>query len=354
VTTPTRRTHGARTGFTLIELLVVIAIIAVLIGLLVPAVQKVREAANRAKCTNNLRQIGIASHNFYSTYNGFPRAGEHILFYDSGTGPMLRKTQDFQSPLTLLLPYLEQDKVFVTYDLRFRYNDPAAPLNAGSAANEIATYLCPTNPFSNLRSGGRDSLGFGISDYAPLPYTDIKPDGTEKGGDAYLMPGAWMGSPYPVGFYTEYGTGDATVAPNKKLHLDPTKGFIDPYFGQATISDIKDGTSYSIALYEDAARNETWSEVSGGYLDPITGTHRMWWRWAEPDTASGVSRKINNPLVPWNIHDNGPNNEIYSFHGGGAHALFADAHVTFLRDNISTIIVRALCTRNGGEQADAY
>src|SRR5262249_43192886 len=115
MTTATKPTQGARTGFTLVQLLVVIAIIAVLIGPRVAAVQKGREAANRAKCTNNLRQIGIASHNFYSTYNGFPRAGEHILFYDSGAGPVLRKTQDFQSCFTLLLPYLEQDKVFVTY-----------------------------------------------------------------------------------------------------------------------------------------------------------------------------------------------------------------------------------------------
>jgi prepilin-type N-terminal cleavage/methylation domain-containing protein/prepilin-type processing-associated H-X9-DG protein len=354
VTTVTRQTPRARTGFTLIELLVVIAIIAVLIGLLVPAVQKVREAANRAKCLNNLRQIGIASHNFYSSYNGFPRAGEHILFYDSGAGPVLRKTQDFHSPWTLLLPYLEQDKVFVTFDLRFRYNDPAAPGNAASAQSEIATYLCPTNPYSGLRSGGRDSQGFGVSDYSPLPYTDIKPDGTEKGGDAFLMAGAWMGAPYPVGLYTEYAGGDSTVAPNKKLHLDPSKGFIDPYFGLATIGDIRDGTSFTVAVYEDAGKNETWSEVSGGYLDPITNTHRLWWRWAEPDDASGVSRKINNPLTPWNIHDNGPNNEIYSFHGGGAHALFADAHAVFLRDNLATIIVRALATRNGGEQSDSY
>src|SRR6266540_4695410 len=130
VTAPKTNARGIRRGFTLVELLVVIAINAVLIGLLVPAVQKVREAANKSKCQNNLRQIGIASHAFYSSFNGFPRAGEHIVLYPDAAGvPQLRKTQDFQSAFTLLLPYLEQDKVFTTYDLRFRYNDPAAPGN---------------------------------------------------------------------------------------------------------------------------------------------------------------------------------------------------------------------------------
>ncbi len=355
MTAPKTNARGIRRGFTLVELLVVIAIIAVLIGLLLPAVQKVREAANKSKCQNNLRQIGIASHDFYSAFNGFPRAGEHIVLYPDATGALqLRKTQDFQSGFTLLLPYLEQDKVFTTFDLKFRYNDPAAPGNALAGQNLIATYLCPSNPLSNLRAGGRDSAGFGCTDYAPLPYTDITPAGVEKGGDSFLMPAGWMGSPYPIGLYTEYATGDTTVAANKKLHLDPTKGPIDAYFGMATVGDMTDGTSYSVVVYEDVGRNESWSETSGGYLDPITGTHRLWWRWVEPDCASGASRKINNPLQPWTIHDNGPNNEVYSFHGGGAHMLFGDAHVSFVRDNVATVILRGLYTRSGGEQTDAY
>jgi prepilin-type N-terminal cleavage/methylation domain-containing protein/prepilin-type processing-associated H-X9-DG protein len=356
VTSPKTNTRAWRRGFTLIELLVVIAIIAVLLGLLVPAVQKVREMANRTKCQNNLRQIGIGLHDFYAAQNAFPRAGEHILQYPDATGvPVLRKTQDFQSPMTLLLPYIEQDKVYATYDLRFRYNDPAAPPgNTLAAQNLISTYICPSNPYSNLRSGGRDSLGYGCGDYVPLPYTDIMPDGTEKGGDAFLMPAALMGSPYPIGLYTEFSTGDPAVAANKRLQLDPTKGVIDPFYGGASMSDVSDGTAYSVAFYEDVGRNESWAETSGGYLDPVTGNPRRWWRWVEPDYASGASRKINNPLLPWTIHDNGPNNEAYSFHGGGAHFLFADAHVSWIRDNVSTVVLRGLYTRNGGEQTDPY
>jgi len=116
------------------------------------------------------------------------------------------------------------------------------------------------------------------------------PDGTEKGGDAYLMRAALCGAAYPLSLYTEYTTGDSTVAPNKKIHLDPSKGTIDVYFGGTKVGSITDGTSNCMAIYEDVGRSDLYQETTGGYLDPITGTMRKHWRGAGRTSRSWTGR----------------------------------------------------------------
>ena len=101
------RNRPVRQAFTLIELLVVIAIIAVLISLLLPAVQSAREAARRAQCVNNLKQMGLSAHNFESAYNAFPRSGEH----NATIGNVVYKTQDYHSTFTMILATIEQGNV---------------------------------------------------------------------------------------------------------------------------------------------------------------------------------------------------------------------------------------------------
>ena len=337
-------TRARRRGFTLIELLVVMAIIAVLAALLIPAVQKVREAAARSNCQNNLRQLGIALHSHNTTHGVFPPAGE-FLFEDSPG--VLKQSQNLQSPITLLLPHIEQTATYEMYDLSKRYNDPAAPNNIVAAKTIIPMLLCQTNPLRDLRTGQTDSLGYGVSDYAPCPYTNLDPV-TGGSGGAFLTPAALMSTPIPV---TDLGGGTGTITNTK--HINPLT-HPDPLFGAPNVGVIKDGLSNCLAFYEDVGRNETWS--ASRYLDPVTMGSRASWRWAEPDNASGVSKPINanrtpfgGPATcPWANHDCGPNNEIFSFHPGGANCLFMDGHVVFLRESLSPQIVRALVTRNGG------
>jgi prepilin-type N-terminal cleavage/methylation domain-containing protein/prepilin-type processing-associated H-X9-DG protein len=350
------RPRQTRTGFTLIELLVVIAIIAILVGLLLPAVQKVRESANRAKCANNLRQMGIALNAYQANFNYYPPAGEGTNFNVPPGNPPTTQFRGYpfntDSPVsiwTLLLPYVEHEDVYHQFVLTTFYNDKNVPQNQVAAQNVIPTYLCPSNP---LRPDvGVDSMGFGYVDYGCTVYTDIDNTVNEKPG---------------------------TLIRNKltrmrgALGTDPTKP-----------ADIRDGTSKTIAIAEDVGRNE---QMPGAYPDPyflLTGDStyilpvgqttplRCFWRWAEQDSGFGVSGPpgavyggavtlINNNPQPfggpgnqtgcfWNTTTNcGPNDEIFSFHSGGANVVFMDGHVSFLSENIDPVALRCLVTCQEG------
>src|SRR5262249_17908900 len=145
------------------ELLVVIAIIAILIGLLLPAVQKVRETASRMSCANNLKQMGLALHNYESSHGRFPTCGQG----HSGIGIAVF---DLHSTFTYMLPYVEQDNVYRLMDLNFAYNDRRRPSNQVAAKTEIKTYRCPSNSIARP-----DPYGYGGCDYMPTNSTDIDP-----------------------------------------------------------------------------------------------------------------------------------------------------------------------------------
>ena len=135
------RTNSNRTGFTLVELLVVIAIIGILVGMLLPAVQSVREAAQRTSCVNNIRQMGLAVQNFNSTHQRYPSGvtdddDDHLDGLHSG--------------LVFLLPYLDKDNVYDQYDLNESWRDNFAV----TGGNRIEVFLCPSNVAEIEQNGG--------------------------------------------------------------------------------------------------------------------------------------------------------------------------------------------------------
>ena len=362
MTARTRR-MGWKVGFTLVELLTVIAVIAVLVGILLPAVQKVRSAAARAKCANNLRQIGLATLNFESSARSLPRAGEHVWI----SGGVLRRVLDFQSPYVSLLPYIEQGQYADAYDQRFRYNQTGPNIGASKAMPPI--FLCPENPLSGDRLNGRDSAGFGCVDYTPLSYTQLDAGGNYTPGSYW--PSALTGKQYPDGYYKDFGTGgDPLVSAAKTWQLDQAlnlgpSAVIDAQFGGPRMEEIYDGTSVTVMFAEDVGQNERMLSNGGSSVDPVSVSASAHWRWASPDIASGQLRRINSAKngtysTPdptdgcyWSQQDCGPNSEIFSFHGNGAHYVFADGHVVFVRDTTALAVLRALSTRADAKNESA-
>ena len=318
----------ARRGFTLIELLVVIAIIAILIALLLPAVQQAREAARRTQCKNNLKQLGLAMHNFEGTKGQFPTGGQGTVANTGVTG------WDLHSTFTHLLPFLEQGTLASMIDMKFAYNDKRAPNNQAAARTAIPGLICPSNGLAEP-----DPQSYGQTDYAAPVHVDIDPT-TGLGNNATRVDGALT-------------------------------------LGGARIALITDGLSQTIALAEDNPMNyETLSPyvvspnpdpIGSNNADPPTASgNRAMNRWAEPDNGFGVSgpgnvatRKqpyINNNNSPiggptdcsWGLTNCGPNGEIFSLHSEGAHVVLCDGSAQFLSAQIDFVTLRSLISRSEG------
>jgi prepilin-type N-terminal cleavage/methylation domain-containing protein/prepilin-type processing-associated H-X9-DG protein len=361
------KSPSGRPAFTLIELLVVIAIIAVLIALLLPAVQSAREAARRAQCTNNLKQIGLGLFNYESSTGSFPPAGESTNFNVAvGTPAVTQFVDGGWSALARIMPFMEGNASFNAFNFATDYNE-ATGMNYTGASTVVNVFLCPSS--TRAPDGGRDGNdpndvasglngGYGYTDYGATNYVDIDPFGQ-----------------------TTYATKfPATPYRNK---FSRANGLL--HQGKTRIAEITDGTSNTIAIGEDAGRDPRYdSPYTEAYYDgfnprPILGqgpaglaipVYRRFWRWAEPDSAYGVSGAPNNKYRPdhepiaWT--ETGPfvaqgtnagnNDELFSFHPGGINVLMGDGSVRFLKDSVNVVTLRALVTLAGSEviSADQY
>jgi prepilin-type N-terminal cleavage/methylation domain-containing protein/prepilin-type processing-associated H-X9-DG protein len=291
--TRVRRSRSA--GFTLIELLVVIAIIAILIGLLVPAVQKVREAASRAQCQNNMKQLGLGLHNFHDAYKGFPPAKQDT--------PEMGWTY-------FVLPYIEQGPLYKRINLTVAWDNTTVNDHDPGGVNQavVPVFLCPSAPPDRTGTNHRQML-----DYPAITQlTRPNPSYT-----AFPMPAS-----------------------------DPTYIGVLGHNVKRKLTAITDGTSNTILLAESGGRNQTWQ------MGRMTSTGGTTGAWANPGTQITVSGfNPSNPAAttgPCAVNCTNAN-EIYGFHTGGANLLFADGSVRMAPANTSVNVIIPLTTRAIGE-----
>jgi prepilin-type N-terminal cleavage/methylation domain-containing protein/prepilin-type processing-associated H-X9-DG protein len=310
-------TTARRRGFTLIELLAVMVIIAVLIGLLLPAVQKVREAASRVKCANNLKQLGLAMHSYHDAQGAFPPAyvNKGGSWHNSGF-PFTHGWAPF------LLPYIEQQPLYNLY----RWDVPQyAPENQPVEARQLSIFQCPSAPEQERYHMSGVFALFGTRG-ACGDYT------IALGVDPALAQLGWVDR---VGDYQ----GALTNTPTPALGLSPTPA-------GTRLTDITDGTSTTILLTEDAGRPRLWQAGKAGPDHVLPGG--PWNHYKGPIILQGST--FDGTAKPGRCALNCSNDEeVYAFHPGGANAVFADGHLRFLKAGMDIRILALLVTRAGGE-----
>lgn len=350
-----------RRGFTLVELLVVIAIIGILVGLLLPAVQAAREAARRMSCSNNMKQIGLATMNYESAYKKMPPGGESTDFATASIG--YKRVFWPHSALTILLPFMEQGNVYDQMNLSFAYNDSRYLPNQVAAKAKVPIFICPSDGVADEIDLGN----YGRTDYFATIYVDIDPT---------------------TGARNKATTADGALSFTGSVETS-SGNFWTIRASAPKMAAITDGTSNTIAFIEDAGRftegSGPWSDASGNrgnksdYADPScnglngavgvdcpASNRRSLARWADPDAAgSGVSGAVlagggygyinqnktpkgGPPTCYWTVTNCGLADEPFSFHTGGVSASMADGSVQFISQNIDAISFRAVLTRAEG------
>jgi prepilin-type N-terminal cleavage/methylation domain-containing protein/prepilin-type processing-associated H-X9-DG protein len=309
-------TRKSRRGFTLIELLVVIAIIAILVALLLPAVQQAREAARRSQCKNNLKQVGLALHNYHEAHACFPA---YNFMYSNW--PVYEKHCGW---VTNLLPYLDAEALYYSYDFDRSYYEPQ---NTVAVTTRLTVMECPSTPGgTGLISGSPsfDTIGLSLNPNAAAMSADY------AGNNGFVNPviepiisaDKWR----RAGFFKRTGY---------PLPINP-------------IRDITDGTANTIAVWESAGRNRVFLFGEEWAGQTAYAEHNSWaggnaffcYGWNRNGTRYG----------PYAINATNFLAQPYSFHSGGVTTLLADGSVRFVSDSVNTSSFYALLTIGGDDE----
>lgn len=333
-----------RRGFTLIELLVVIAIIAILIALLLPAVQQAREAARRTQCRNNLKQIGLAMHNYHDTHNCFPPGYIAVIPTD----------MNVKNANVLILPYLDQAPLYNQINMNApMMTGPTAYPAAELARNEalgrtvLTVFMCPSSPAPPTSSYTFPAGAFSASPPYPPQNATFLAARCDYSGTTGVR-----GTFGNIAYNNNQG-GDREGI----LRMAGTGGDV------GRIRDVVDGTSNTFMIGERTGSNQLYIKTTpisshpqipaalfpvyqstngGSWPDPL-----VYEQWLQGALYDGTGMGGPCPINCTNIRGNG----FHCFHTGGAHFLMGDGAVKFISENISAFLFAASITRKKGEVA---
>jgi prepilin-type N-terminal cleavage/methylation domain-containing protein/prepilin-type processing-associated H-X9-DG protein len=373
--------RNLKTGFTLIELLVVIAIIAVLIALLLPAVQAAREAARRAQCTNNMKQIGLAMHNYHSGLNCFPPGGSNT----SNLTGAVAQGWGCWSAHSMMLPYIEQTTIYNALNFSIvsqsnNFNDDFVQLTG--IQRPISAFLCPSSNVSTCQqySGGPNpinynvpgnnyfaSIGSGMNQYGNSPYAELTVGSAAPNGMFQVFGPAITIASVTDGTSNTIAMGEWLIGDNSANYTLPTDAIM---VGTTLPAGVTAGSATMLMPAGGAAFN-AWLQYCGTQGAAMVASGNYYNTLGQDWCVGLFEHTIGNILVGPNppypncaadVNGLGDSDDDYGYfgmsshHPGGANILMADGSVRFLKNSVNQLTLWGLGSRNQGEviSSDGY